>query len=193
MDLTLPTARGTEHEITTLKRLDKKELRCGAAKGRSTLIKTEDLVLIGNRAATDGALMGLFDRGGKWAYLMDFDRLLSMVPASKPEPGDELPSKSKLGTKRGCCGHSRRGGTRPPTRMLSRWGAARVSSLALHPHGERVSPLLDFVLCPLVGPACAAAGVVVVARLRGGACFFMPGLCACRGQAAGHPREHRSS
>ena len=97
MDLTLPTARGTEHEITTLKQKGKKELRCGAAKGRSTLIKTEDLVLIGNRAATDGALMGLFDRGGKCANLMDFDRLLSMVPASKPEPGDELPSKSKLG------------------------------------------------------------------------------------------------
>jgi len=38
MDLALPTARGTEHEITTLKRQDKEELRCGAAKGRSTLM-----------------------------------------------------------------------------------------------------------------------------------------------------------
>ncbi len=38
MDLARPTARGTEHEITTLKRQDKQELRCGAAKGRSTLM-----------------------------------------------------------------------------------------------------------------------------------------------------------
>lgn len=38
MDLVRPTARGIEHEITTLKRQDKQELRCGAAKGRSTLM-----------------------------------------------------------------------------------------------------------------------------------------------------------
>lgn len=38
MDLVRPTARGIEHEITTLKRQDKDELRCGAAKGRSTLM-----------------------------------------------------------------------------------------------------------------------------------------------------------
>lgn len=38
MDLARPTARGIEHEITTLKRQDKQELRCGAAKGRSTLM-----------------------------------------------------------------------------------------------------------------------------------------------------------
>ena len=38
MDLVRPTARGLEHEITTLKRQDKQELRCGAAKGCSTLM-----------------------------------------------------------------------------------------------------------------------------------------------------------
>ena len=34
----IPTARGIEHEITTLKCQDKEDLRCGAAKGRSTLL-----------------------------------------------------------------------------------------------------------------------------------------------------------
>ena len=34
----IPTARGIEHEITTLKCQDKEYLRCGAAKGRSTLL-----------------------------------------------------------------------------------------------------------------------------------------------------------
>ena len=34
----IPTARGIEHEITTLKRKDKEDLRCGAAKARSTLL-----------------------------------------------------------------------------------------------------------------------------------------------------------
>ena len=34
----IPTARGIEHEITTLKRQDKEDLRCGAAKGRSILL-----------------------------------------------------------------------------------------------------------------------------------------------------------
>lgn len=38
MDLTRPTARGIEHEITTLKRQDKQELRCGATKGRSAIM-----------------------------------------------------------------------------------------------------------------------------------------------------------
>jgi hypothetical protein len=38
MDLARPTARGIEHEITTLKRQDKQDLRCGATKGRSTLL-----------------------------------------------------------------------------------------------------------------------------------------------------------
>lgn len=38
IDLVRPTARGIEHEITTLKRQDKQDLRCGAAKGRSTLL-----------------------------------------------------------------------------------------------------------------------------------------------------------
>jgi len=33
---------------------------------------------------------------------------------------------------------------RPPTRMLSQWGGPWVFSLAFHPHGEHVSPLLDF-------------------------------------------------
>ena len=32
------------------------------------------------------------------ANLKDFDRLLSMVPDSKPEPGDELPPKLKRKT-----------------------------------------------------------------------------------------------
>lgn len=38
MDLVRPTARGIEHEITTLKRQDPQELRCGATKGHSTLM-----------------------------------------------------------------------------------------------------------------------------------------------------------
>ena len=38
IDLVRPTARGVEHEITTLKRQDKEQLRCGAAKGRATLM-----------------------------------------------------------------------------------------------------------------------------------------------------------
>jgi hypothetical protein len=37
IDLARPTDRGIEHEITTLKRQDKEELRCGATKGHSTL------------------------------------------------------------------------------------------------------------------------------------------------------------
>jgi hypothetical protein len=38
IDLVRATARGLEHEITTLKRQDKDSLRCGAAKGKSTLM-----------------------------------------------------------------------------------------------------------------------------------------------------------
>ena len=38
IDLVRPTARGIEHEITTLKRQDKQDLRCGAEKGQSTLM-----------------------------------------------------------------------------------------------------------------------------------------------------------
>ena len=38
IDLVRPTDRGTEHELTTLKRQDKEQLRCGAPKGRSTLM-----------------------------------------------------------------------------------------------------------------------------------------------------------
>ena len=38
MDIARPTARGIEHEITTLKRQDKQNLRCGDTKGRSTLM-----------------------------------------------------------------------------------------------------------------------------------------------------------
>jgi len=38
MDIARPTARGNEHEITTIKRQDKEDLRCGAPKGRSTLM-----------------------------------------------------------------------------------------------------------------------------------------------------------
>jgi len=47
--------------------------------------------------------------------------------------------------------HSRRGGTRPPTRMLSQWGVPKVFSLAFHPHGEHVSPLLDFFVMHRAG------------------------------------------
>lgn len=45
MDLVRPTARGIEHEITTLKRQDKHELRCGAAKGRSTLMVYDSAIV----------------------------------------------------------------------------------------------------------------------------------------------------
>jgi len=45
MDLARPTARGTEHEITTLKRQDKEELRCGAGKGRSTIMVYDSAVI----------------------------------------------------------------------------------------------------------------------------------------------------
>ena len=45
MDLARPTARGIEHEITTLKRQDKQDLRCGAAKGRSTLFVYDSAII----------------------------------------------------------------------------------------------------------------------------------------------------
>jgi hypothetical protein len=45
MDLVLPTARGIEHEITTLKRQDKNELRCGAPKGRSTILVYDTAII----------------------------------------------------------------------------------------------------------------------------------------------------
>lgn len=45
MDLVLPTARGLEHEITTLKRQDKEDLRCGATKGRSTLLVYDSAII----------------------------------------------------------------------------------------------------------------------------------------------------
>ena len=45
MDLARPTVRGTEHEITTLKRQDKEELRCGATKGRSTLMVYDSAII----------------------------------------------------------------------------------------------------------------------------------------------------
>ena len=45
MDLARPTARGTEHEITTLKRQDKQDLRCGAAKGHSTLFVYDSAII----------------------------------------------------------------------------------------------------------------------------------------------------
>ncbi len=45
IDLALPTAKGTEHEITTLKRQDKEELRCGAAKGHSTLMVYDSAII----------------------------------------------------------------------------------------------------------------------------------------------------
>lgn len=45
IDLARPTARGNEHEIITLRRQDKQELRCGAAKGRSTLMVYDTAVI----------------------------------------------------------------------------------------------------------------------------------------------------
>lgn len=45
IDLVRPTAAGVGHEITTLKRQDKEQLRCGAAKGRSTLMVYDKAVV----------------------------------------------------------------------------------------------------------------------------------------------------
>jgi hypothetical protein len=40
-----PTARGTEHELTTLKRQPSEDLRCGAAKGRRTLLAYDSAII----------------------------------------------------------------------------------------------------------------------------------------------------
>jgi hypothetical protein len=45
VDLLRPTERGLEHEITTLKRQDKQQLRCGAPKGRSTIINYDAAII----------------------------------------------------------------------------------------------------------------------------------------------------
>ena len=45
IDLVRPTAAGLEHEITTLRRQDKDQLRCGAAKGKSTLMVYDKAVV----------------------------------------------------------------------------------------------------------------------------------------------------
>jgi hypothetical protein len=45
IDLVRPTTAGIEHEITTLKRQDKDQLRCGAAKGKSTLMVYDKAVV----------------------------------------------------------------------------------------------------------------------------------------------------
>ena len=45
VDLVEPTAKGTEAEITTLKKLDKNVLRCGATKGRSTLLSYDRAIV----------------------------------------------------------------------------------------------------------------------------------------------------
>ena len=45
IDLVRPTARGVEHEMTTLKRQDKDQLRCGAPKGKSTLMSYDKAVV----------------------------------------------------------------------------------------------------------------------------------------------------
>ncbi len=45
IDLVRPTATGVEHEMTTLKRQDKNQLRCGAPKGKSTLISYDKAVV----------------------------------------------------------------------------------------------------------------------------------------------------
>jgi hypothetical protein len=45
IDLVRPTAVGVEHEMTTLKRQDKDRLRCGAPKGKSTLMSYDKAVV----------------------------------------------------------------------------------------------------------------------------------------------------
>ena len=45
IDLVRPTALGVEHEMTTLKRQDKDQLRCGAPKGKSTLMSYDKAVV----------------------------------------------------------------------------------------------------------------------------------------------------
>ena len=50
IDLCRPTAAGVEHEITTLKRQDKNQLRCGATKGGSTLLDYDKAIVDFRRA-----------------------------------------------------------------------------------------------------------------------------------------------
>ena len=45
IDLVRPTAAGVEHEMTTLKRQDKDQLRCGATKGKHTLMTYDSAVI----------------------------------------------------------------------------------------------------------------------------------------------------
>lgn len=45
IDLVRPTNRGNEHEMTTLKRQDKQDLRCGGAKGSSTLMVYDSAIV----------------------------------------------------------------------------------------------------------------------------------------------------
>lgn len=45
IDLVLPTDKGLEAEITTLRRLDANQLRCGATKGRSTLLSYDKAIV----------------------------------------------------------------------------------------------------------------------------------------------------
>ncbi len=45
MELCRPTARGTEHEINAIKRQNKEEMRCGATKGRSTLMVYDSAIV----------------------------------------------------------------------------------------------------------------------------------------------------
>jgi len=45
IDLVRPTDTGVEHEITTLKRQDKNQLRCGAPKGKSTLMNYDKAIV----------------------------------------------------------------------------------------------------------------------------------------------------
>ena len=45
MELCHPTARGTEHEINAIKRQNKEEMRCGATKGRSTLMVYDSAIV----------------------------------------------------------------------------------------------------------------------------------------------------
>lgn len=45
IDLVRPTAAGVEHEMSTLKRQDKEQLRCGAPKGKSTIMSYDKAVV----------------------------------------------------------------------------------------------------------------------------------------------------
>jgi hypothetical protein len=45
MDLCKPTARGNEHEINPIRRQDLQEMRCGATKGRSTILVYDSAII----------------------------------------------------------------------------------------------------------------------------------------------------